>query len=161
MQIDLSDYEMQLVSSFLEFKDKVNPPGWAITHSTAKRHNGFAGELAFNKCLGVYPRMFSDPYAVYDSQLHNGLRIDVKTTAHENGNLLIPEHMTRARCCADVFVLVIGQGSVFRLRGFATADEVFSRNLIQFPGKHWNRVVRYNELHSMEELKTWKLTSQR
>lgn len=87
--------------------------------------NGFCGELAFCKAMGVYPdfKIVPGGAGLVDAVLHDGRRVDVKTSKHPKANLIarkIPNDV-------DIFVLVRGEAPEFDIIGYATRAELNDR----------------------------------
>lgn len=99
---------------------------------------GAGGELVVAKWLGVWPDTdFSLERRGHDLLTPSGKwRIDVKTTEHNGGRLIIP--VSRKKRLCDIFVLVTGQMPRFRIVGGAWEYEVFATKPVM-----WNKRMVY------------------
>ncbi len=85
---------------------------------------GVCGEMVFAKTFNIYLDLcFHNRSGGHDLVL-KGKTVDVKTTARTNGKLVVP--MKKKRSPSEVYALVTGDLPTFTIRGYATADEVFS-----------------------------------
>ena len=81
-------------------------------------------EMVFAKTYNIYLDLcFHIASGGPDFKL-GGKTIDVKTTHHANGRLIVP--MAKKNKPSDRYVLITGDLPKFTIRGFATSDEVFS-----------------------------------
>lgn len=113
---------------------------------------GLAGEFAFCRLFNVYPDFVIGVRPPFDATLPGGWRVDVKTTSHEHGCLLVlPGHLT-----ADVYALMIGTfpGS-YSFRGFALRADVEAAP-IEDPGYGAAHRLRQAELVVFD--RTWRRT---
>lgn len=85
--------------------------------------NGAAAEIAAAKLLNVYPDKQVEILSQYDLKSKNGFTIDVKTTHHDFGSLLVTPKKKDMPC--DFYMLMVGSESVFECRGFSHKDSVF------------------------------------
>ena len=91
-------------------------------------HEGVCGELAYCKLFNLYPRIWDGLAAAESGNdpgdiVHDGYRIDVKTTSFEEGRLLVEPHKRHSP--VDFYALMVGTGKVFRLAGYAPVEDVF------------------------------------
>lgn len=87
---------------------------------------GICGEIVYAKRTNLYLDLSFEPRSGgHDFTNNNGETIDVKTTQHENGRLLVTMSKSEEKR-SDYYVLVTGKIPTFTIRGWATADEVFS-----------------------------------
>ena len=85
---------------------------------------GVCGEMVFAKTFNIYLDLcFHNRSGGHDLVL-KGKTIDVKTTAREHGRLVVP--LKKKSSPSDIYALVTGDLPTFTIRGYATADEVFS-----------------------------------
>jgi sporulation protein YlmC with PRC-barrel domain len=78
---------------------------------------GMAAEIAFAKYVNVYPDLDvdCDEYLTHDAVLHDGTRVDVKSTRYPNGRLIVvPWKDVDA---VDAYVLVVGTFPSYRIAG--------------------------------------------
>lgn len=78
---------------------------------------GVYGELAVCRLLNVYPDLTDALRAGTADAMLGTLSVDVKTTRHPNGSLLIDE---KPRKRADVYVLAVANWTTVTAVGFAT-----------------------------------------
>ena len=109
---------------------------------------GVAGEIAFAKSKNLYLDLSFDPRKGGTDFVANGRKIDIKTTEREDGRLLVPIWKTPED--SDIFVLVTGKVPTFKIRGFATASEVFANKTSVGHGPCY--AVSQDKLHPMTEL---------
>lgn len=85
---------------------------------------GICGEIVFAKTYNIYLdlcfhiRSGGPDFKISDKT------VDVKTTHHRNGRLIVP--LAKKDKQSDMYVLVTGDLPKFTIRGYATAEEVFS-----------------------------------
>lgn len=84
---------------------------------------GYAAELAFCKLFNVYPDFDIGVYRVGDADRF-GQAVDVKATRRPNGRLLAVKRKRELR--ADVYALIVVNGSTFTFAGFASAAELLA-----------------------------------
>lgn len=117
MRVELSSTEVQIARYIGKLRDQLLNHQPHTRDFTGKLKNNdieaSAGELAVAKVLNVYPEWSPAPKAPkFDLQL-NGQHIDVKTTQHEKGNLLIPNLNED-----NIYVLVRGSMPNFEVVGY-------------------------------------------
>jgi len=111
--------------------------------------NGFAGELAVCRALNVYPDLSVSPrQGSWDCE-YEGSRIDVKTTHHLNGRLLVSPK--KGADWTDIYVLVVGRMPDFEIKGWMMTASVFDRELRDL-GHGLGYVVENKELHPFPSL---------
>ena len=85
---------------------------------------GICGEIVFAKTYNIYLDLcFHIRSGGPDFRLGDKT-IDVKTTHHSNGRLLVP--LAKKNKPSDRYVLITGDIPTFTIRGYATSEEVFS-----------------------------------
>ncbi len=89
--------------------------------------NGIGAELAFCKMFNLYPDL-GMIHSKFDSICHNGTTVDVKVTKYKSGKLLAVTSKKLSDC--DVYVLVIGEFPIYKIVGFATAEELLNKENI-------------------------------
>lgn len=88
---------------------------------------GVCGEIAFGKIFNFYfDPTFEPRRGGVDFFNRKGKSIDVKTTNQKEGRLIVPKWKNKPGKRADVYVLITGDIPDFFVRGWASADEVFS-----------------------------------
>ena len=99
---------------------------------------GACGELVVAKWLGVWPETdFGLDHRSYDLKTPNmKWRIDVKTTEHIAGRLIIPVRRRKGGC--DIFVLVTGEMPRYTIAGWIWEATLFERKPVM-----WNRAMVY------------------
>jgi hypothetical protein len=85
--------------------------------------NGIGGELAFCRVVNVWPDLSINPrHGGADCVTMRGYRVDVKTSSHEDAQLIA--HRGKSLGAADVYVLVVGTFPLYRIVGWAWAAEL-------------------------------------
>ena len=75
--------------------------------------------------------------------------VDVKATSYDTGRLIVPPHKKKSG--TNIYVLVTGRMPVFKIVGYAPAEEVFSEtNYRLFNGQH-SYILEQSQLHSFDE----------
>lgn len=121
---------------------------------------GFAAELAFCKSQNIHADFTIGPQALgADCSMPNpggcwcdeqGLSsVDVKATSYDTGRLIVPPHKKKSG--TNIYALVTGRMPVFKIVGYASAEEVFSEtNYRLFNGQH-SYILEQSQLHSFDE----------
>jgi len=112
---------------------------------------GMAGEIAFCKLFNVYPDMDIDcapPHPSHDCVLPDGMRVDVKTTKHRAGKLLVD-----ARRCGrkadgvDLYALMVGTfPGPYDFRGFIEKRDIVRPDRIGLFYGNSNYIAEQSEL---------------
>lgn len=90
---------------------------------------GICGEFAFCKSMGIYPDMSVSVRKNGHDFLHNGKRLDIKTTKYQNGKLLAVSSKTVSD--VDSYVLVIGKRPSYLIAGWCKSEDLIrEENLI-------------------------------
>ena len=91
---------------------------------------GLGGELAVAKWLNVYPDLTIYPrQGGVDLLSSSGSRIDVKTTKYSTGMLLAKINTSYKDI--DIFILVTSDYPTFKIRGWATKDDLLNpKNIV-------------------------------
>ena len=99
---------------------------------------GVCGELVVAKFLRVWPDTdFALKGRSFDLKTAKmEWRIDVKTTEHNGGRLIIPVRRRKGGC--DIFVLVTGQMPHYRVAGWGWEEAVMGRKPVM-----WNKGMVY------------------
>ena len=85
---------------------------------------GVGGEMAFAKLKNLCPDLGALPRSGgHDFLTQDGKTLDVKTTALEDGNLVVGEN--KAAAPSDFYVLMIGKFPTYRYAGWASCKKVF------------------------------------
>jgi hypothetical protein len=153
-EIDLSAGEVMLARLLASLRTGLN----RVTNVKSTKfgdadlfHNeilGVAGEIAFAKSRNLYLDLSFDPRKGGTDFICNGKKVDVKTTERDDGRLLVPIWKTPED--SDIFVLVTGKVPTFKIRGFATSDEVFANRTSVGHGPCY--AVPQNKLHQIADL---------
>lgn len=112
---------------------------------------GVAGEMYASKCLNVFPDLSAGP-GKHDIRV-SGIKVDVKTTACPTGHLLV-----KYRECYDahaqIFMLVVGDISGFRLAGWQWIDFIAQKKYYKKNPKNgkYRYKVPQKDLLPLEEL---------
>ena len=92
---------------------------------------GVCGEIAYGRGFNLYLDLtFNTRSGGHDFISNQGRTIDIKTTHHDGGKLVVPiwkneEEEKRS----DIYVLVTGKIPTFKIRGWATAEQVFGNTM--------------------------------
>tara|TARA_B100000287_G_scaffold434334_1_gene498493 strand:+ start:900 stop:1382 length:483 start_codon:yes stop_codon:yes gene_type:complete len=115
---------------------------------------GVGGELAFAKMCNLYPD-FSVVPGKYDFVAH-GMTVDVKTTKHKNGRLLVSSTKKISDC--DSYVLVVGSMPRYEIIGWAYAPEIINEEHLGTLGNGPVYMMDQSELHSFPDnlFKPWE-----
>ena len=108
---------------------------------------GVGGELAFAKMCNLYPD-FSVVPGKYDFIAH-GMTVDVKTTKHKNGRLLVSSTKKISDC--DSYVLVVGSMPRYEMIGWAYAPEIINEEHLGELGNGPVYMMDQSELHSFPD----------
>jgi len=108
--------------------------------------NGIGGEAAVAQALGLPLQSLHFEHGSADLTLH-GIAIDVKTTHHEDGVLLVQDTGSSQ---AHVYVLVVGEMPRYRIAGWATSVDVFQED---------NRSDKFFKAHALPQriLRPWSV----
>lgn len=88
---------------------------------------GVCGEIAYGKCFNLYLDLtFNTRSGGHDFVSAKGKTIDIKTTHHDGGKLVVPMNKDEEEKRSEIYVLVTGKIPTFKIRGWATADAVFN-----------------------------------
>jgi hypothetical protein len=88
---------------------------------------GVCGEMVFAKSFNIYLDLtFHNRSGGHDLVL-KGHTVDVKTTHHAGGKLVVP--LKKKNSPSDIYALVTGDIPTFTIRGYATAEEVFGSTI--------------------------------
>lgn len=103
---------------------------------------GVGGELAFAKMMNLFPDFGALPRSGgRDFTSRKKQSIDVKTTDHPNGNLLVSTSKVSDPC--DLYVLMIGAFPSYEYVGYAPKETVFMEsNHVTLPHGKAYRVMR-------------------
>lgn len=127
--------------------------------------NGLQGELLYAKMFNLYPteQLEIRPRSVKEDAgdiVHDGLKIDVKTTEYHTGRLTL-SHWKQAEHI-DALCLFTGKNGKFTFRGFCWAKELAKdENFKCLPGRDKRQyIMEQKDLLSFETLKSGKPTQQ-
>ena len=113
---------------------------------------GIAGEIAVAKYLNLYPdTTISIRSGSCDLQTHNGLMIDVKTSAYHTARLTAP--ITTQIHKASVYVLVVGTMPTFKIVGWAWAKDLINDGRVGDLGHGPTYVLEQEWLEKPERLR--------
>jgi hypothetical protein len=97
--------------------------------------NGFGAEFAFCKLFNVMPDFSIQPRKSdefdYDCKLHDGVKIDVKTTKYKTGRLLVAKWKSSG---SDAFALMIGEFPTYQFKGFCSRERAMSEKYLKDMG---------------------------
>ncbi len=115
---------------------------------------GAGAELAFCRLYNAYPNFEIDNYDSPDVILHDGRTLDVKTTEHTEGRLLLNPSKIQKRKLADVYALMVGTLPIYRFAGWFLLNEIMA-------DERWDRFMPspcysadQGTLHKLPELIT-------
>ena len=149
----LTDLEQKLCSQGAEMRYNIARSSGVKNGKIGPQTNketdllGLGGELTVARWLNVYPDL-----TIYARQggvdllSHSGLRIDVKTTKYSTGMLL--GKINTSYKDIDIFILVTTSYPVFKIRGWATKDELINPENIINLGHGDGYGLKQNQLHS-------------
>ena len=110
----------------------------------------FCGELAFCKLLNIYPDLEVLDRNKHDAR-HNGHCYDIKTILDPGHNLVVRRNKKHKP--SERYALMLRETEeAYRFIGWATADEVFNRELFEHMAQP-AYLVQKDELHGSEEFK--------
>ena len=93
--------------------------------------NGAGGEIAFCKLNNLWPDLTIRPRrGGHDCVSYFGLKVDVKTTHREDGQLLAVLGKSDLAPC-DAYVLMVGRLPVYRWVGFALVEDLISKATVK------------------------------
>lgn len=89
---------------------------------------GMGGEIAFAHWMNVYPDLSSHAsVGGLDHVLHNGIRVDAKTTPYFDRPLLVVDPGKAQQFDVDIYVCIACQWPLFTFIGWAPRARVFAR----------------------------------
>lgn len=113
--------------------------------------NGFGGEIALARLLHIEPDWSTHPRGAGDDPFDlwwHGFSIDVKTTHHVHGRLLVPPW--KRTHPADFYCLMTGSFPTFQYHGCLPGAEVFKpARYQQWPGVEFNYTATQADLHPL------------
>jgi len=119
---------------------------------------GFAAELAFCKSQNIHADFTIGPQSLgADCTMPDprssvpwvNCSVDVKSTAYDTGRLIVPPNKKESG--TSLYVLVVGKIPLFKIIGYASADEVFDKtNYRLFNGQH-SYVLEQSQLHKFTD----------
>ena len=89
--------------------------------------DGIGGELAFCKMVNVYPDLTTQPRSGGHDCMYTTYTIDVKTTRHKRGNLIVPAFKINHNLLPDIYALLISDFPTFQYMGWQWAREVITQ----------------------------------
>jgi len=113
---------------------------------------GVAAEIAFAKYANVYPDLDvdCDEYLTHDAVLHDGKRVDVKSTRYLNGRLIVvPWKDVDA---VDAYVLVVGTFPEYRIVGAMEGYRLMRSHRMKDLGHGKVFVATQEELKPIDQL---------
>jgi len=128
--VTLTDAEQRIVRWIARQRQGANGAAGVVDRQVAGTLSGddvhtigFGGELAFCKLFNVYPDLDTRPRRGGADCDRLGESIDVKTTRHPNGKLLV--FARKLELASDCYALMIADWPAFRFVGFVRAADVF------------------------------------
>ena len=127
---ELSESQQAVVTLLASMRQTMNATNGVANRkrSTANPYavhlEGLGGEIAFAMKFNLFPDLtFAPREGGSDFKTRSGSTVDVKTTRHENGHLLVSPD--KARNPSDLYVLMVGEFPAFRYVGYAPKERVF------------------------------------
>ena len=127
LKVTLNESEVKLVERITKDRSSFDKKKGFKDHRRAKKQtarfietNGFGGEIAFCKLFNIFPDLVTDHVSDYDAILHDGTKVEIKTTEYGHGKL-IARHV---KSSADIYVLVTGTMPDYIVVGFVPAEVV-------------------------------------
>jgi len=154
----LNNVEQRLVKTVASMRNKDNRmkgiPDRKIggDDSVSLDVQGFGGEIAFSKTFNVYPDLVISARrsAADEGDVKwNGLRIDVKATPRDEGDLLVPVWKKKNAEQIDGYALMTGAFPTYCYRGMITTENVFQEHWLRDLGRGDTYVVPQNELKEL------------
>ena len=157
MKIELNETECNLacnhgISRYIKNKEKgtKNQSHKVNNHLIFTEIDGIAGEIAVAKFFRVYPDIDPTPReGGADLVTKTGVRIEVKTTAHESGKLMAQNWKKPEE--SDIFVLVVGTLPYFDIRGWIYTKELLVNERLELQKSGDCFVARQHELRPITE----------
>lgn len=151
MKIELTASEMAIANVVAAMRTTCNRAGNIVerkigSHSSYQMDvDGFAAELAFCKAMNLHPDLsVVNQSLTHDCVARNGKTIDVKTTRHVGGRLLVAPNKKDSQ--TQIYVLVVGTAPAFDVIGYAYKEEVFAdRNYRELNGR-WSYILEQSQL---------------
>jgi hypothetical protein len=118
---------------------------------------GMGAELAFCKLFNVFPdltthlRSSKDGMDGGDAILHNGMKVDVKSTTRSNGRL-VTANWKNENEKVDLYCLMTGSFPTYTFRGFISSENIFQDKNWRNLGYGYNYVAEQDELKTLEEI---------
>lgn len=152
MKIELTASEMAIANVVAAMRTTCNRAAGIVerkigSHSSYQMDvDGFAAELAFCKAMNLHPDLsVANQTLTHDCVARNGKTIDVKTTRHVGGRLLVTPNKKDSQ--TEVYALVVGTPPAFDVIGYAYKEEVFAeRNYRELNGR-WSYILEQAQLH--------------
>lgn len=157
MKVTLNNIEQRLAHSIAKERYNNNRKAGVVDVKVGKQSNeevdlyGMAGEIVVANVLNLYPDFTTQPRSGgYDLLMHDGRRIDVKTTQYVTGRLITT--MKKTGEDVDIYILVIGTFPNFEVKGWATSEEMHDKSNIKDLGYGPTYVIEQDDLHDIGEL---------
>jgi hypothetical protein len=116
---------------------------------------GIGSEFAFCKLFNVFPDLSIEIRSSQkeedngDAILHNGAKVDVKSTKYKNGKLLA---VPWKKPDVEFFALMIGQFPSYVFKGFMKQEELCQPNRLGSLGYGETYIAQQQELKELEDL---------
>lgn len=142
--ITLNEAEVKLAKFLGQARYQVNRAAKVTNRKMAPEDqdietDAVGAEIALAKALNVYPDLTLTPRRGGSDLTLNGLTIDVKQTAYEDGRLLIEKQ--KKDDPSAVYVLMTGKLPNFTCRGFYFAGDVFQDKWLKDLGRGEGYVI--------------------
>lgn len=131
MLVKLSDFEISIASFVAAGRQRVARDNGVIDKKVCNQDNlqvdidGMIGELAFGKAFNLWPDLDVRPQSgTYDFLSKQGSKIDVKSTRHKTGKLLV--NVKKKPDSADIYVLAVIDGNKVNIAGYMKTEEIMS-----------------------------------
>lgn len=127
LKVTLNASEVKMVERVSEDRSKYDKKQGFKDYRRAKKQsarfietNGLGGEVAVCKLFNLFPDLITNEVSDYDCTLHDGTKVEVKTTQYPHGKL-IARH---TKSSADIYVLVTGTMPDYTVVGYVDAATV-------------------------------------
>lgn len=158
IEVKLQDGEIKLGIAIGDMRSKVEQEsGKESIHRVMKdkmvKNNriGAIGEIAFCKHFNLYPDLGEQIKA--EDCIYMGKTVDVKTTDHPNGSLLVPEYKEQDYLKCDAYVLVTLIDSTAYIHGWASDKRVAVAPLVDHGYGKLCHTLKQHELRPFQEQK--------
>lgn len=104
------------------------------------------GEIAFCKAFNCWPDLDTEHFGDWDAVLEDGRTVDVKTTARQQGRLLVKDKTRNGAARPSLFALMVGEFPRYRFAGWITARELLTPRRLDASLPHPAYAAKQSEL---------------